>query len=194
MLGGQARALYEGPYGEQAQVWKIKETWVRKQGWVRRGRKNEKGKGKANQEEEEEYEEDEEELGRSPVSGPMLNAGFPVDQITPPFPVLAPFAAEAATLNETIQQQLETLEGYEAVPEHELDEMIRQTEEDGDGGEGVGLELLLTGTGHSAWGNFILKGRVRAWDGMASLVKEYAVSFFCVSFYRFNCMLILYIA
>ncbi|KIR60379.1 hypothetical protein I312_103536 [Cryptococcus bacillisporus CA1280] len=179
MLGGQARALYEGPYGEQAQVWKIKETWVRKQGWVRKERKNEKGKRKAEQEEEEgneeeDHEEDEEELGRSPVSGPMLNAGFPIDQVTPPFPVLAPFAAEAATLHETMQQQLEAMEGYEAVPEHELDEMMRQAEEDGDGGEGVGLELLLTGTGHSAWGNFILKGRVRAWDGMASLVKEYA--------------------
>lgn len=182
MLGGQAKALYEGPYGEQAQVWKIKETWVRKQGWVRRERKNEKGKENADQDEEDGYEEDEETLGRSPVSGPMLNAGFPIDQVTPAFPVLAPFAAEAATLNETIQQQLEALEGYEAVPEHELDEMMQQAEEDGDGGEGVGLELLLTGTGHSAWGNFILKGRVRAWDGMASLVKEYAVSFF-VSFY-----------
>ncbi|OXB37669.1 hypothetical protein J007_02575 [Cryptococcus neoformans] len=174
MLGGQAKALYEGPYGEQAQVWKIKETWVRKQGWVRRERKNEKGKENADQDEEDGYEEDEETLGRSPVSGPMLNAGFPIDQVTPAFPVLAPFAAEAATLNETIQQQLEALEGYEAVPEHELDEMMQQAEEDGDGGEGVGLELLLTGTGHSAWGNFILKGRVRAWDGMASLVKEYA--------------------
>lgn len=198
MLGGQARALYEGPYGEQAQVWKIKETWVRKQGWVRKGRKDEKGKGKAGQEEEEgneeeDHEEDEEELGRSPVSGPMLNAGFPIDQVTPPFPVLAPFAAEAATLHETIQQQLEAMEGYEAVPEHELDEMMRQAEEDGDGGEGVGLELLLTGTGHSAWGNFILKGRVRAWDGMASLVKEYAVSF-CVFFYEVDYLLILYIA
>jgi len=32
---------------------------------------------------------------------------------------------------------------------------------------------LITGTGHSAWGRFILRGRIRTWDGMAMLIKEY---------------------
>jgi len=39
-----------------------------------------------------------------------------------------------------------------------------------------GLEMILSGTGHSAWGRFVIKGRVRAWDGLASIVKEYTVS------------------
>lgn len=34
-------------------------------------------------------------------------------------------------------------------------------------------EILLTGSGHSAWGQFVLKGRVRSWDGMFSITKEY---------------------
>ncbi|ODN96474.1 hypothetical protein L198_04188 [Cryptococcus wingfieldii CBS 7118] len=168
MLSGQARALYEGPYGEQAQVWKIKETWVRREGWVRKEAVD-KGKGKAKAKGEE-REVEEPQSPNTAVSGPMLNAGFPSDQVSPTFPSLAPFAAEQVTVQETIQQQLEAMNGYEQVPEHELDEMMGAD----DGGEEADLELLLTGVGHSAWGNFILKGRVRAWDGMASLVKEYA--------------------
>ncbi|KAF9510422.1 hypothetical protein BS47DRAFT_66893 [Hydnum rufescens UP504] len=35
-------------------------------------------------------------------------------------------------------------------------------------------DIILTGKGHSAWGPFMLKGRVRLWDGMVSLVKTYA--------------------
>jgi len=34
-------------------------------------------------------------------------------------------------------------------------------------------EIILYGKGHSAWGHFLLKGRVRPWDGLFSLVKEY---------------------
>ncbi|KAJ9093693.1 hypothetical protein QFC21_006289 [Naganishia friedmannii] len=39
---------------------------------------------------------------------------------------------------------------------------------------GDDLELMLVGTGHSAWGEFLLRGRVRLWDGMVTLVKEYS--------------------
>ncbi|KAG8715578.1 hypothetical protein FRC11_002753 [Ceratobasidium sp. 423] len=35
------------------------------------------------------------------------------------------------------------------------------------------LDTLITGEGHSSWGSFKLRGRVRAWDGMIILVKEY---------------------
>jgi predicted RNA-binding Zn ribbon-like protein len=141
MVAGQSRALYEGPFGEQAQVWRLKETFVRPG----------KGKGKA-----------------LPLNGPVTNAGFPTDQPPSTGAGLASAAAEAATLRETIRQQVEAIQGHEIVPDAELDEMLERPEE--------GLEMLLTGTGHSAWGRFILKGRVRAWDGMATLVKEYAVS------------------
>ncbi|KDQ15929.1 hypothetical protein BOTBODRAFT_65211 [Botryobasidium botryosum FD-172 SS1] len=34
-------------------------------------------------------------------------------------------------------------------------------------------DIILTGTGHSAWGRFLLKGRVRSYDGMVILMKEY---------------------
>lgn len=34
-------------------------------------------------------------------------------------------------------------------------------------------EILLSGTGHSAWGRFILRGRVRTWDGLITITKEY---------------------
>ncbi|CAE6407458.1 unnamed protein product [Rhizoctonia solani] len=35
------------------------------------------------------------------------------------------------------------------------------------------LDTLITGEGHSSWGSFRLRGRVRAWDGMIILVKDY---------------------
>ncbi|TIA91701.1 hypothetical protein E3P81_01844, partial [Wallemia ichthyophaga] len=36
-----------------------------------------------------------------------------------------------------------------------------------------GKEIHLNGLGHSAWGRFKLRGKVRAWDGMFMLCKEY---------------------
>ena len=153
MLAGQSRALYEGSFGEQAQVWRLKETYVRPVG--HKGTKG-KGKGKA---------------GGLPLKGPMTNAGFPTDQPSSTGAGLGTPAAEEKTMRETINQQVDAIQGYEIVPDDEVDEALSD-----DRGEEEGLEMLLTGTGHSAWGPFILKGRVRAWDGMASLVKEYAVS------------------
>ncbi|CAE7060182.1 unnamed protein product [Rhizoctonia solani] len=35
------------------------------------------------------------------------------------------------------------------------------------------LDTLITGEGHSSWGSFKLRGRIRAWDGMIILVKDY---------------------
>ncbi|KAK8846672.1 hypothetical protein IAR55_005759 [Kwoniella newhampshirensis] len=224
MLAGQARALYDGAYGEQAQVWRITETWVRRKGWVRKVKEEsdedddeEEGEDEADVVDKMEVDHDEgtieqvswtlgstssvipeardadseaakaraftdlrarkaEKKRKSkgskglPLSGPMVNAGFPTDRPAGALPDLASAAAEAATLRETIRTQVDAIEGYEAVPDEEIDEML----EEDDGGESAGLEMILTGTGHSAWGRFILKGRVRAWDGMASLVKEYA--------------------
>ena len=73
-------------------------------------------------------------------------------------------------MKETIRQLLESYDGYELVPEEEIQQVLGE-----DGGEEAGVEMLITGVGHSAWGRFILKGRIRTWDGMISLVKEYAV-------------------
>ena len=148
MLAGRPTALYRGSFGQQAQVWRIKETFVRP---------NRIDKGKT-------------PLRGLPLRGPMTNAGFPTGQRMSASAGLPSATAEEAATQETIMQQVEALEGYEIVPDSKVDEAMAD-----DGGEEAGLEILLTGTGHSAWGRFILKGRVRAWDGMASLVKEYAV-------------------
>nr|XP_018265834.1 uncharacterized protein I303_02208 [Kwoniella dejecticola CBS 10117]OBR87992.1 hypothetical protein I303_02208 [Kwoniella dejecticola CBS 10117] len=181
MLAGHARALYEGPYGEQAQVWRIKETYVRKIGWVKRPESlysphqssddeyystDENAQAEAG--EEEGVVRDREGL---PLNGPPVNAGFPLSDPPNTFANLASEIAEAETLKQTIKQQIQAIKGYEIVPPQELDQMLSLSDEEQ---EESGLEMLLSGTGHSAWGKFILKGRVRSWDGMASLVKEYA--------------------
>jgi hypothetical protein len=36
-------------------------------------------------------------------------------------------------------------------------------------------ELMIYGTGRSNWGSFKFRGRVRAFDGLVTLLKEYAV-------------------
>jgi len=174
MLAGNSRALYEGPFGEQAQVWKLTETFVRPKSTKKVVPVNDtddavkdKGKAKAGVESTDER-ECTDEPRNIPFNGPATNAGFPADLPNSTSAGLATPSAEQLTLQETIRTQVEAIEGYEIVPDDELDEVCTSA--------CPGLEILLTGTGHSAWGRFILKGRVRAWDGMATLVKEYAVS------------------
>ncbi|KAI9635571.1 uncharacterized protein MKK02DRAFT_44260 [Dioszegia hungarica] len=188
MLAGQRKALYEGQYGEQRQVWRLVETYVR----VKRARDVElevkkevkpkveeemytfeEDEGEWQEEENDQAVEQEEEASprnrtKLPLKGPSTNAGFPADSPPTTRAGLASAQAEEETLKETLVQQVEAIEGYEVVPEAELDAMLDNPDEES------GLELLLTGTGHSAWGSFILRGRVRAWDGMASMVKEYS--------------------
>ena len=194
MVAGNSSALYQGPFGQQAQVWKITETFV----WPIKERPAATAStSKAEIEPPSQYttedeDEDEEEgifalnddrkrkrkgKGKEPAShpsaglplnGPATNAGYPTSLPAPSPAGLSTPTAEQTTLAETIKHQVEAIEGYEIVPESELDGAIARGEE--------GLEILLSGTGHSAWGRFILKGRVRTFDGMCSLVKEYAVS------------------
>ncbi|KAG8894229.1 hypothetical protein FRC01_013103 [Tulasnella sp. 417] len=38
------------------------------------------------------------------------------------------------------------------------------------------LDTLITGSGHSAWGPFTLRGRVRQWDGLVTVLKDYSGS------------------
>jgi len=38
------------------------------------------------------------------------------------------------------------------------------------------LDTLITGSGHSAWGPFTIRGRVRNWDGLTTLLKDYSGS------------------
>jgi len=185
MLAGQSRALYEGPFGEQAQVWRLTETWVWRKTWgVRKQRQRQREKEERDRKRQEaidageEVEEEEVHLDKGkgkarglPLTGPATNAGFPTNLPSSTSAGLASRAAEQITLRETIKRQVDALEGYEVVPDEELEDALNED----DGGEEAGLEMILTGVGHSAWGRFILKGKVRAWDGLASLVKEYAV-------------------
>ena len=211
MLAGHSQALYTGPYGEQAQVWKLTETFVRPIRTPVETPTAEEEMKEPDTEADIPFEviqaggpfddvprenhaifEDGAPSRGLPLTGPSTNAGFPTDLPPSTSAGLASAEAEAATLRETIRQQVNAIEGYEIVPPDELAEMFEdedlETAESGSGSrrdrngkrreseeKDEGLEMLLTGTGHSAWGRFILKGRVRVWDGMATLVKEYAV-------------------
>ncbi|KAG8908236.1 hypothetical protein FRB99_008301 [Tulasnella sp. 403] len=46
-------------------------------------------------------------------------------------------------------------------------------EDEGEEDEPI-LDTLITGSGHSAWGPFTLRGRVRQWDGYVSVLKDYS--------------------
>ncbi|KAL7423339.1 hypothetical protein Q5752_002642 [Cryptotrichosporon argae] len=154
MLDGHDIALYEGPFGRQRQVWRTRETYVRPAGGRRRD-----GHG----------------AGTGPWTGSALRAGFHKLERVPVVPpsastsaassVSAPgAAADDAALDVLVRTQLDALDGWESVP---ADELAAEVARDN-------VEVLVTGTGHSAWGRFILRGRVRLWDGMVILVKEYA--------------------
>lgn len=120
MLAGRMRSLYDGPFGEQPQIWKIRERIVRlKPGEIEGGR------------------------------GSILAAGYTGDHPPDPFP------SEDKGKSKALPSDWDK---YPSFP-------------DEDGRERY--EILLSGTGHSAWGRFVVRGRVRSWDGMLIMTKEY---------------------
>ncbi|GAA5947296.1 hypothetical protein JCM3775_004165 [Rhodotorula graminis] len=172
MLGGRMRSLYEGPFGDQPQVWKLEERIVRL------------------------------ERGQQPGGrGPALNAGFEVGQPVLPRPAPGTAAGSAsysggATTSSAAAgghgRRRTSVDLDRSSSEDRASKRARSWTSTtasgdayapfGDGGDDDEwthcdpdgeYEILLTGTGHSAWGQFVLKGRVRAWDGMFSIVKEY---------------------
>lgn len=172
MLGGRMRSLYEGPFGDQPQVWKIEEKIVRL-------KKGEKQGGK----------------------GPTVNAGYEIGQMGPRAsaslsPPLGGNAGLPGVGQGLRRKSVDAMgdwggEGRAAKRPRSLQEDVFEEapEEDDDGD----YEILLTGSvrfppgsvsgdptdgfeptqGHSAWGQFLLKGRVRSYDGMFSITKEY---------------------
>ncbi|KAJ9112621.1 hypothetical protein QFC19_000641 [Naganishia cerealis] len=232
MLSGEPRALYEGQFGEQTQVWRLREVCVRPKRTVTEASESHVLAA------DKDMEEQTDNGGRSPSASP-LNAGFELHSST--FDHLIPLLAakrtgplshlgslgasttsafassptgsitsavvrilesdDDATRDDYLVAMLGGLQGQEVVSEQELEGIIRrrkgQVDDDEDdhnvmdesndmttgtqkmhGGEprdGDDLELMLVGTGHSAWGEFLLRGRVRLWDGMVTLVKEYSV-------------------
>jgi hypothetical protein len=194
MLGGRMRSLYEGPFGDQPQVWKLQEIVVKLGGQSTRG-----------------------------GTGPVLNAGFEygqgvptttsstrrptlnqtrsnsnsfratsLSQSPPPTARRRRTASTGGTTDSTTtiveieEEVIGEAEGGGGLNGEERATKKKRTslwEQDNDGdydtfleGESEGddnYEILLTGSGHSAWGQFNLKGRVRQWDGMFTIIKEY---------------------
>lgn len=205
MLAGKMRSLYEGPFGEQPQVWKVREHYVK----LDYSRLDEGGKGS------------------------ILNAGFKNDEEEPNkkrgafrwTDLKAGKVPQAESNGFGIQKRIDgDADGEEHEDDGSLDGIYwpginsalstnsilgkRQLEDVdvnddevapkrsgrvipsdwhlypsfGDEGSSIQAssssnsdryEILLSGTGHSAWGRFILRGRVRSWDGMMIMTKEY---------------------
>ncbi|KAI5476237.1 hypothetical protein MNV49_007937 [Pseudohyphozyma bogoriensis] len=154
MLGGRMRSLYEGPFGDQPQVWRIEEKVVR----IPRGRQG--------------------------GSGPLLNAGFDIGQPGPRMSGSPPPVSQALpstpSLSSGGRSRRKSIDGPgdwfgEAPrgskrPRSLAEDVFNEEDEDEDGD----YEILLTGSGHSAWGQFVLKGRIRSYDGMFTVTKDYA--------------------
>lgn len=163
---GGTQPVYSGAYGEQAQVWKLRETFVR----LKTGAAGGSGSTAAAAAAGGSSSSSSGPRNALPLRGPMTNAGFPTTlrdfnlaSIASRPPGVSP---EDATINDAVGRQLEALDDYEPVPEDEVDAALAADTPD--------LALLVTGVGHSAWGRFIISGHVRVWDGLCYLVKEYA--------------------
>jgi len=93
--------------------------------------------------------------------GPALNAFFPertlMQQVSGGLEVYEPGKAEHLFYKEYIPLP-------EGVPK------------DPDATEDRILDTIITGSGHSAWGPFTIRARVRAWDGLVSVIKDYSSS------------------
>lgn len=170
MLRGETRPVYEGLFGEQAQVWKLRETFVRLKVGQAGGSGSSAAAGGTSSSSSSSNRTTAVARNYLPLAGPMTNAGFPTTlrdfdlaSIARRAPGTSP---EDATIDDAVGRQLEALDGYEAVPEDEVDVALAAAAPD--------LALLVTGVGHSAWGRFIISGHVRVWDGLVYLVKEYA--------------------
>ncbi|KAG0144924.1 hypothetical protein CROQUDRAFT_94492 [Cronartium quercuum f. sp. fusiforme G11] len=125
MLMGRLQSVYEGRYGDQPQMFKMREVVVRKRD------------------------------GQSVCFKPGPR----------PTRVIA-----------THSEKNEELDSSEDETEHLLrmhipDASMPAEEIEFDPNEEY--ELQIYGTGHSAWGKCLLKGRVRAWDGLLTLLKNY---------------------
>jgi hypothetical protein len=173
MLSGESRALYEGQFGEQTQVWRLQEVCVRPKRTQDSARTS----------------------TRSANASP-LNAGFDLhsstfDQLIPLLQTKAATgalpafnASNTGSVTSAVVKMLENevredylvamlggLEGMQVVPEAELQAIVRRRrgevddEEDEDSGmsavargklpsgarEGDDLELMLVGTVSAAW-------------------------------------------
>ncbi|EKC97825.1 hypothetical protein A1Q2_07828 [Trichosporon asahii var. asahii CBS 8904] len=172
LLHGHSRAIYDGAYGEQAQVWKLRETLVRPilatrapspvPGASTAAAAAAGGGGGTDTPSEDRFD-------GFPLHGPMTNAGFPDLRpfLSDPLSRRAPGQSpEDAMIDDAVARQLSALHGYEAVEACDVASALEHDDPE--------ALLLLTGVGHSAWGRFYISGYIRQWDGLAYLVKEYS--------------------
>ncbi|KZO92438.1 hypothetical protein CALVIDRAFT_540902 [Calocera viscosa TUFC12733] len=78
--------------------------------------------------------------------------------------------ARRARIADSLRRQILAERRERGAGEGEMTGMASVVEDEWGWGE---EELVLDGSGHSAWGEFNLVGSVRTWDGLVSLRKEY---------------------
>lgn len=179
MLGGRMRSLYEGPFGDQPQVWKLEERIVRLERGARPG-----GKGSplnAGFEVGEGIDTGSSRSTRGPSQATSVASGSAPNSAASSssgssYPRLERSTSRRRTSMDLGPESNSTGRASKRAKSwSDVNAALRETDEDDwSGVDSDGdYEILLTGTGHSAWGQFVLKGRVRAWDGMFSIIKEY---------------------
>lgn len=227
MLAGQMRSLYTGPFGEQPQVWKLKEHFVKvgtsKSGGFKRGgvgsvitagfdpespiedltsqprtlaeareRARERGGGKReasggqNARDRSSRPDGEDSAANStPVVLNEDDDDGDGDRLPEDLESYPQFSAEDGGPSAgygCLPPGLSGIAGHRRSRKakgkcRSNDDSGAATDDDNDDGDDSDddsqHELLISGVGHSAWGRFYLRGRVRAWDGMVILSKEY---------------------
>lgn len=155
MLSGQSRAIYEGPYSFQ----------VPALGGDRKGCFSCTDRISFSQPQVWRLKET---LVRRPASIPSpASPDYDPTASTTGSPLNAGFPAGWTVPTRTDDAEILTgVPGYTLVSAEE-ERSLREN------GETERLEIIVTGTGHSAWGKFYISGRVRVWDGLAILTKEY---------------------
>ena len=167
MLGGRTRAIYEGPFGLQVRppfslLTSASQFLTQPNPFVSCTPQPQIWR-----------------LTETLVLRPPHLSPFPTDSSSPhdftPSALNAGFPPTWSTALSTADAEVLTgVPGYRLVDEKEEEEMREKWAKGG--GVDEGLEIIVTGTGHSAWGRFYVSGRVRVWDGMVLLMKEYYVS------------------
>lgn len=173
MLSGEPSALYEGQFGEQSQVWKMREVYVRPTGATGSSstptpRRPPARTAQSGFSEVSEDSTADSATSETPASmSAALNAGFTpltsaFDRIVPMLPNQGRMHSSSMTTNavvnllernptdEHLVAMLGGLEGYEMVPQQEVERIIRRRTEGDENGdpvnEGDDLEIMLLGT------------------------------------------------
>lgn len=219
MLGGQMRSLYTGPFGEQPQVWKLKEHFVKvgASGQPKRGgtasvitagyepeapledltrlpttlteakeRARERGGGKREAADASQPHRGlnkghkgrngDDDAEHVPSDNDGDEDGDDDDEFDDDLDLYPQFSDEDGGPSASRGYLPPALSGIAGRPSRRRrrdSDVGDADDDDADADDDSQYEMLISGVGHSAWGRFALRGRVRAWDGMVILSKEY---------------------